>query len=170
MHYSNLVIVEKQEGRDVKAAVDEAMKYGKGLWWDFYMIGGRWTGLFDGYDPESDQALLQTCWLCHGTGVRPDMQVKDGCNGCAGTGKERRWPTQWPFRESDVIPVEALTAEHLGRAYRVVCEGYYREFGGEEYLPWKESGQCFVRREKPPLEWLHKQFAGHLVAIVDNHN
>lgn len=40
--------------------------------WDWYQIGGRWTGHFDGYDPMADPKNQEICWLCHGTGVRAD--------------------------------------------------------------------------------------------------
>src|SRR5688500_14258938 len=39
--------------------------------WDWYQIGGRFTGLLDGYDPDKDPANIQQCELCAGTGVRP---------------------------------------------------------------------------------------------------
>lgn len=38
-------------------AVQEAMgpsEESGGGFWDWYQIGGRWTGTFDGYDPDTD--------------------------------------------------------------------------------------------------------------------
>jgi hypothetical protein len=86
--------------------------------WDWYQIGGRWTGTFDGYDPETDPANLETCQLCGGTGRRDDELARQwrasgewsqdfGCNGCNG-GKKVAWPTQWKFRKGDVILAEGL--------------------------------------------------------------
>ena len=39
--------------------------------WDWYSIGGRWTGLFDPkYKPEEDPQNMEVCDLCKGTGDR----------------------------------------------------------------------------------------------------
>jgi len=188
MHYGNLVILEKPEGfpnphngmnRWLEAAVSEAMGPSEddGGFWDWYQIGGRWTGLFDGYDPEKDPANIVVCDLCHGTGRRDDelgksLRTKNPeytCNGCSGEGKRAEWPTQWKFHPGDLMPIENLTQEHLNRIYRVVLNG--ASWGGEEYIPWKSgTDNAFYKREMPPLEWLKKEYEGYLVVIVDNHS
>ncbi len=172
MHYSNIVIIESSPDRSVNDAVAAAMEFGKDSWWDFWQIGGRWTGFFDGYDPDSDESLKEVCHLCNGSGTRKDMAIANGCNGCGGKGKSTMWPTKWPTRNGDIVPVSALTEEHLTEAFRVICEGYTQEFGGEEYRPWIEhgKGEMFVKRDKPPLDWLKKEFANYLAVIVDNHD
>jgi hypothetical protein len=178
MHYANLVIVESpQDGVefDLEAAVENAMGAceEEGGFWDWYQIGGRWTGLFDGYDPEKDSANIVVCQLCNGTGDRPDLEPPEwkeecgGCNGCRGTGKRVTWPTEWGIRSADAIPVEALTDEHYGEFYRVVVRG--TEFGGTDYQPWKPIGEMFLEKEMPPLAWLKQEYAGHLAVVVDNH-
>lgn len=166
MHYSNLVLIESID--DIKAAVEEAMARGKDDWWDWYQIGGRWTGLFDGYDPESDPENIQTCELCRGTGTRPDMDcsVSGGCNGCQGKGKRAKWPTQWKQHSGDVIPIERLTKEQLGKFYAVLAGGNY--FPGERYVPWAQDK--FPKQELPPLEYLQSNYAGYFAVIVDSHN
>lgn len=63
--------------------------------WDWWQIGGRWTGTLGEYDPEKDPANIETCDLCHGTGKRRDMVVAGGCNGCRGEGRRVKWPTSW---------------------------------------------------------------------------
>ena len=70
---------------------------------DWWQIGGRWSGFFDtGYDPEKDPANQEVCNLCDGTGTRPDGIERfgeewakwcNGCNGCQGTGVKTKWPT-----------------------------------------------------------------------------
>lgn len=81
---------------------------------DWLQVGGLWRGIHDPtYDSSKDPALIETCGLCGGTGTRPDAAsfgnelVKDnnGCNGCQGTGKSQKWPTQWDTHKKDVIPV-----------------------------------------------------------------
>jgi hypothetical protein len=63
--------------------------------WDWYQVGGRFTGNLDGYDPYADPINQEECDLCAGTGVRPDGLDKfgadwvtacGGCNGCHGKG------------------------------------------------------------------------------------
>ncbi len=49
--------------------------------WDWYQIGGRWTGLLNGYQPENDPANLDA-------------------NG------EPKWPTRWLERAEDTQPVQ----------------------------------------------------------------
>lgn len=64
--------------------------------WDWWQIGGRWTGHFaPGYKPDKDPENRRTCRLCFGTGKRPDMKCENGCNGCRGTGIETKWPSEW---------------------------------------------------------------------------
>lgn len=164
MHYSNLVIIEKTD--DVAAAVDAVMER-HSEFWDWYQIGGRWTGIFDGYNPEDDPANIVECNLCNGTGKREDMEVANGCNGCKGTGKHPKWPTEWAQRAGDVVPVESLTEDQLAKFYRIVSHDY-GVLGGERYIPWAETK--FERNEYPPLDWLKSQHSGCLAVIVDNHN
>ena len=65
-------------------------------WWDWFQIGGRWTGRLDnGYDPRTDPRNIETCRLCRGTGTRLDIAVANGCNGCRGVGSALKWPTEW---------------------------------------------------------------------------
>lgn len=54
--------------------------------WDWYVIGGRWTGLFDNkYDPRKDPRNLKKCEFCNGTGDRPgwvyyEYESETNCN------------------------------------------------------------------------------------------
>ena len=90
--------------------------------WDWYQIGGRWTGmLVPYYDPEKDSANRETCTLCNGTGKRADMPGQDKCNGCAGTGIHTKRPTQWAKIAGDQlrlgdIPLVTLRDEAERRA------------------------------------------------------
>jgi hypothetical protein len=173
MHYGNLVIVTREDAEaDLDATVEKVMGPSEknGGFWDWYQIGGRWTGTLDGYEPEKDEANIKPCNLCGATGKRADMEVANGCNGCAGTGKSVEWPTQWKRHAGDVMPVEQLTEEQLKKFYRVVCDGY-GPFGGERYYPWKAGTDgVFEANEMPPLDWLKKTFTEHVAVVVDNHS
>lgn len=170
-HYSNLVIIEQTS--DVEAAVKAAMgpHEEQGGFWDWYQIGGRWTGALDGYDPELDPRNIEVCDLCLGTGVRKDMTVHNGCNGCDGKGKRAKWPTQFAKHEGDIMPIESLTeAAYSDKFFRVITPRG-RVFGGENYMPWKADVQeMFQCLENPPLAWLKEEYKGHLVVVVDNHS
>lgn len=84
--------------------------------WDFWQIGGRWTGVLDDYDPEKDIDNIEVCNICGGTGKRMDRlgimhRLEDpeyGCNGCQGRGVRTKWPTQWKKYEGDAQPVERV--------------------------------------------------------------
>lgn len=81
--------------------------------WDWYQIGGRWSGSLTGYKPEDDPKNKETCHLCNGTGQRKDsnpdqMKACNGCNGCDGTGIRQKWPTQWAKYEGDIQPVQQI--------------------------------------------------------------
>jgi hypothetical protein len=169
MHYGTLVVF-REKPEDLEAAVDELFKPYQDQHWDWYQIGGRWTGSLDGYDPDSDPANVETCPLCAGTGKRLDgMSVANGCNGCGGKGKRAVWPTQYKRHDGDIVPIERLTQEQIDKHFaHVVCEHGW--FAGERYQPWNDNGDKFPKIELPPAEWLKKEYAGGIAVVVDCHN
>jgi hypothetical protein len=93
--------------------------------WDYYQIGGWYTGIHDNYDPIKDPENFETCFLCHGTGFRIDdagrLARKEDptytCNGCGEydienhkwtLSKDRKpgisvkYPTNWVKHDGDV--------------------------------------------------------------------
>lgn len=179
MHYAVLAIVEKPEEltkESVSAAVEAVLEPYYETKWDWFQIGGRWTGTFDGYDPDKDESTFETCNLCGGTGDRAtwrkeprDQQHPSGCNGCNGTGRTQKWPTDWKFRPQDCKPVTALTQADLDKFYAVCLSDGYGWKGGEEFEPWRTDDK-FVKRDKPPLDWLVSEFGDKIAVVVDCHN
>ncbi len=134
-HFPVLVLVEEDVDREraadavtpLLAAYDE-----NGEWfredsrWDWWVVGGRWTGAIapSGYDPFTDPANQERCFLCDGTGDRPGWVTygpgEDGarifaddwaekCNGCNGChGKGNRLAFQFQECDEDVVPVSRL--------------------------------------------------------------
>ena len=84
--------------------------------WDFYSIGGWWTGLLTGYDPCEDIENWETCPACGGTGglgnefgIRHrEENLKYTCTGCDGTGWRVKSPSQFRDHEGNVQPVANL--------------------------------------------------------------
>src|SRR5271169_403637 len=117
MHSAVLVIYH--EGSNVA----EALEPYRNAEWDFFEVGGRYTGLLDGYDPRQDPDNFETCVLCNGTGKRLELPppsetykveagewVKEmdysrttheyqeslgGCNGCLGKGTHLKLSSDW---------------------------------------------------------------------------
>lgn len=117
-------------------------KTNKNKKWDFWQVGGRWTGmLMPTYEPEQDPRNKETCSICNGTGQRNDQLGKEQrladptytCNGCKGTGIEVKWPTEWAKISGDQtmlkdVPFEALhttaeqkAAKHYDQVHAVIA-------------------------------------------------
>lgn len=98
--------------------------------WDWWQIGGRWTGHLSGgaYDPSADVNNIERCDLCQGTGTRPDMAVEDGCNGCDGKGTRLKWPTQWREYRGDIRPLADVPPDVSVHAV-VTPDGEWHEAG-----------------------------------------
>lgn len=92
--------------------------------WDWWQLGGRWTGVWSDYDPAADPANREFCWLCDGTGLRNDAlgqahrEQNPGytCNGCGygehvTPGVKLKHATKWLKRSDlDVVPITRLLA------------------------------------------------------------
>lgn len=82
--------------------------------WDWWVVGGRWTGVLDGYDPSTDPENWEVCFICGGTGMRMDRlglsaRAEDPsytCNGCQGKGKSLAF--SFKHYPGDMQPVELL--------------------------------------------------------------
>lgn len=181
MHFCALVVIPpegdvEQAVTEAMAPYDEADESASIAFWDWWQIGGRWTGHLDGYDPRSDEALLEPCDLCRGTGMRTDeigkaMRKKDPafrCNACDGKGKRAKWPTDWPRRDGDTQPVEAviklLTEKPDKAPFTLIAPRVLMQ-----------SPLSFERTEEQTKDW-HKrvveelqQHPGQRVVVVDYH-
>lgn len=108
--------------------------------WDWWQIGGRYSGLFaPNYDPDKDPDNIEYCQLCLGTGKREDMACVNGCNGCQGTGRSVKWPTQWKAVGSQVrradLPLEALRTASELRAV-ATWQKYQKIVAGRSIPDW----------------------------------
>jgi hypothetical protein len=148
--------------------------------WDWYQVGGRWTGFLDGYDPEQDPKNIQKCEICGGTGKRTDEvgqmareQNPDyTCNGCQGKGSRAKWPTSWADHAGDVEPMTSVLGrlasyEYLPGTIIAMEEGEPVLLQGERW-----NGQDFVDTldfEQRRLD-LFQRHADDLCVVVDYHS
>ncbi len=71
--------------------------------WDWWVIGGRYSGKFSARKPEDIEENYETCFICQGSGMRRDamgIQCRMAnpnytCNGCDGKGKSLKHAPQW---------------------------------------------------------------------------
>ena len=49
-----------------------------------------------------DELPMEECYICKGSGVRDDENVKGECNGCSGTGEKENFAKHYPFNEENV--------------------------------------------------------------------
>lgn len=96
-------------------------------YWDWWQIGGSWSGCLTSVDPEDNPANWETCFVCAGTGKRDDElgqreRERDPaytCNGCNGTGKTLKFSLE--EYDGDVLPVALLDrSKVVGRCYGYV--------------------------------------------------
>lgn len=182
-HFSTYVILSSRPS-DLLAAVSVVLEpwneesYPRKAKWDWFQLGGRWTGVLGDYNPATDPKNIGTCEICQGTGKRDDAlgretRTKDPaytCNGCDGKGKRVAWPTTWGMHSSDVQPVAKLLdiKDNQMPFAMVTPDGKWHERGK---MGWFAS----VRDEMPREEWnkrvreLLAKHAEAIVVVVDCH-
>jgi hypothetical protein len=185
MHYHAEVWIKENEDyeSDVNSVLepfDSNHNRMTGGLWDWFQIGGRWSGTHaKGYEPDKDPKNQEKCELCDGTGTRPGglkdfgadwVKSVNGCNGCHGTGTAVKWPTQWKPMEKDVIAVTEIDSE-------LDCHVLFIQDKNGDFPRYYEvekwDGENFVKTEfdgnvKKQLEKLGIK-DGYLVT-VDLHN
>lgn len=180
------------ESREIEKRTEDGREYWfnpRGFW-DWYQIGGRWTGRLSGYDPDTDPNTLAVCWLCQGSGFRTDalglrfreLDPEYTCNGCSGEGEHPLWPTQRPRHSGDIQEVLAVlpTLTEEDAPYAFIVHGSESVAKRKRYVPDAPDGQHFVE-EWPPGRMLPLIFrtvsarreaglAGDRIVVVDYHN
>lgn len=144
--------------------------------WDWYEIGGRWTGKLTDYDPEKDPRNIESCQWCGGTGKRNDKLGREArkadpkytCNGCDGKGKKVKWPTEWAKYAGDIQPMENIKLDFSSFAFLTP--------GGEWIQRGKMGWWGMVSDETDEKAWkktcatiMAKFTNGHVGVIVDCH-
>ena len=154
------------------APFEESSWFADGTRWDWYSIGGRYSGKFapPDYEPEDDPANLEACFICGGTGVRSDALGREHrkqnpgytCNGCGGKGKSVKHASHWrqvgnickraDLDESALIEGRKVAAEKLW--VRWLAEERKDDFV-REYVYGLEAGDTMetviARYQQSPL-------------------
>lgn len=150
-HFTGLVLVtadQLEQARDVgegkafSAVSSLVYQYAEddewgadGTRYDWFMIGGRATGLLDNYDPRTDPANFERCEYCEGTGTTtqavadkyPAYQENVGkrCVQCNHEidewhkeeppfpGRRLTWSTGFEKHDGDVMPARNIDIERL---------------------------------------------------------
>lgn len=185
--------LEVEQRTDTFAGVTETYWTNPHGFYDWYQVGGRYTGRLSGYDPDTDDALRERCDLCDGGGLRNDAIGRSAreddpsytCNGCRGTGRRRLWPTQWPRHDGDVMPALfalklLIDAPEDTAPYTFLAHGAEHVAHRERYEPDAPHGERFVEQYTPEsmVELIRKTVtarhdAGHVndrIVVVDYHN
>lgn len=186
MHWFAAVVVPSGTTReDAEKLVDEAMAPHReadgdvgfeGGWWDWWQVGGRWTGVWGEYDPHQDPANVETCIHCGGSGRRVDaarfgqawIEATGGCNGCKGEGTCLKWPSQWATYDGDVIKVSALLNNPLRRPMTLVLpdgRAVHREW-------WTGKTWTEVTEEEWEEQFRHElePYRNEALVVVDYHS
>lgn len=156
--------------------------YNEDSHWDWFQVGGRWTGMWADYDPSTDPDNIEECATCNGTGMRMDdlgieTRKKDPtykCNGCGGTGKSVKFASHWKKCEGDVQPVENVVNMILSDREKYMPFGFVTPDG-----VWHEEGNMgwwgIVRDKKESPAWydecieLLKKHMDCNIVVVDCH-
>lgn len=146
--------------------------------WDWWQIGGRWTGCLSDYDPQLDPNNVEACFICNGSGMRMDVLGVDArksnpdytCNGCDGKGAHVSWPSQWAKHPGDIQRWRDVKEMVLAgdKSFYTVVAGE-RVAHRERYVPENPMGERFVRTNDVD-ELLATIPDDAIVVVVDYHS
>lgn len=151
---------------------------------DWYQIGGRWTGEHTGYDPSEDVENVKTCDLCKGSGFRRDLvglkaameHTSYTCNGCGtfdretkkwihgpyGKGRRLVWPTQFAKYKKDIIDIKDPDLKSDLSSYTLIVgpEVFHKEeWNGSTFEKTKFDGNVLKKLAELKIN------TGYLVTI-----
>jgi len=114
-------------------------------YWDWFELGGRWTGVLDpSYDPSKDPENLDTCWVCKG-----EKKSKDGgrCPQCSGFGKAMKFKLR--RFEGDVKPADKIHKNLVPYAL-IAPDGEWhqaeRRLWPDEDTSWSKRARALIRK------------------------
>lgn len=182
MHKGVILLVKASNRNEAKGKAETFLSQhdqenGTGVW-DWYVIGGRWTGTLTGYDPEADPANNEKCDTCGGTGKRTDEvaeanpSLKERCNGCGGKGHRVKWPTEWKPHAGDITRASDPKAAEKIKEWSDGWAGGVREQLTQSRKAFKgqKSMQEYLRRKERELRDDVFQFDSNVFDVDRNTN
>lgn len=108
----------------------EKQKYGQWInpnsKWDYWNIGGRFTGFLTGHNPKENPENYEDCDLCEGTGfrnddiankIRHDHKENFNCNACDGSGLKLKHSSQIASKGNQIqvkdFDIDKLTQDNI---------------------------------------------------------
>lgn len=186
MHFSLIVHIENKNS--IKEQIDDILSEHKEQW-DWYQIGGRWSGNLGKSDPKDNPENWETCPICNGTGLRNDKLGKEArkkdpaytCNGCSKFNGEKRayqdpehpgqrlkWPTEWKAAEDDIVHVSEVNPKADWYAMIIEYDWITKEFWNPNTKKFEPINEYAEKTVKEILDDF-KIKDGYLVQ-VDIHN
>lgn len=189
-HFTCLVIVKPDsENPEADAATllapynenDEWFR--EGSRWDWWVVGGRWSGALTGYKPHMDPKWYRTCQYCQGTGTRSDMKspykehhgdvccpfpiIGEGCNVCHGTGQAMEFAGSIRS-DSDIVRVSEIRENFVPFSF-ITPDGEWHE---QARMGWFATTTDDKEKDAWTKEFLTavQQYApDHWAVLVDCH-
>lgn len=152
--------------------------------WDWWVVGGRWSGHLGGYDVRDYPENFEICFLCNGSGTRPDgiekfgedwAKSNNGCNGCNGEGTCLKWGDHVVPSDGNAKPVQSLLSLE-GEKFAEIAVPYALVTPKEGWLERGEMGWFGMSsNEKDKSEWADEvrtvleTYSDHIAVVVDCH-
>ncbi len=129
--------------------------------WDWWQVGGRYTGKLSGYDPDKDPANRETCFMCGGTGKRNDALGQEAraknpaytCNGCEGKGWSVKWPTSWKNHPGDKMRVSHLDMADMKKTQQDKRREWAQECCDKSGVTWEEMDIACREQDAAHADW-----------------
>lgn len=143
--------------------------------WDWWQVGGRWTGCWSEYDPCADPVNQECCRQCGGSGRRDDqvgrdLRAKDpnfACNGCQGSGSSVKW--ELAPHAGDIVPAAQLAAQPDGYPFALLLPGGRWVQRGQMGWFGSASGELEEKAWQAQVQALLQSFPDHVAVAVDCH-
>lgn len=146
--------------------------------WDWFVIGGRWTGCLSSYKPGDDPKNQEHCSLCNGTGKRTDSVGEQlraenptfTCNSCDGKGVRTKWATEWERFDGDIMPVRNLKKGELHKIFHAILtpDSNWHQQGEMGWFGFTSEEMTDEQWEKHVLATIEK-YGDHTAVVVDCH-
>lgn len=180
-HFAGIVLADSEsEVEELLAPYDEADPTATRPKWDWWVIGGRFSGALDNYDPTSNPDNFETCKYCEGGVVTAAIVKKfpayarslgKTCAQCSGSTKVLKFSSDWVKHDNDVMPATAVNLSTMrwlpgvlvtpdGEWHQSADVGWFGSTSGEmEPVEWTAE---FI------VEW-NKHKEGRMAYLVDFH-